>query len=589
MFFDQVGTMESLKNTFMGNNKAFCLLRERFVPSRSTALCLFVCLGLCLPSASPALAGKTTFKTKIGLMQVYADNLFMVDENPDDPKEESEEENGLTEDGEVRDQETQGGAVPGEEGTQEEAPVEEGSGDAAQNEEISNAETEANEGEATNELVDKKLSDWVRTYSPELEMKYETERLQTVSSVRFDIIRYNQYSELDDIDQLYKQTIAYELSPYTQVGADAAYSQDSSPDRGLEEESGLLLGSTVRTQQDYGAWARHSLSEYSMLDFSYKYSTESFSNSSLDDLLDRLDEEKAKEEGAKAEAEAQERGETREEEPEEEDTPSQAELRRERRESIDAKNHSASLTLTREVDWLTDSYVYANTQYLHQESKISIQDSAAFVLGIGFNLSETISLNFDAGLNYGRDQFDNRQLRLLEESPYYEIEDVAQTLDEWGPIAHARLNYQGEWTNASLNASHDVRPASGTGSLIKRTTLHLQAGHQWTEKFRVYSFASYYHNKQDGILELPPVAAEEALTFHNSIPELRDRLEQELEEYYEVDNTTYNFGLGFTYDLSRIFSLRGEYAYRINQNDVKGSEAFGNRFMLYLGTQFSTE
>ena len=565
---------------------ALRLLRGKLVSSRSTALYLFVSLGLYLPAAPPALAGKTTFKTRIGGMQVYADNLFMVDEDPDDPKEESEDENGQTENEEVRDPEVQGEEVPREDETLEEAPVEEGTGSyETQNEETNNVETAANEGEVTNELVEKKLSDWVTTYSPELEMKYETERLQTVSSVRFDIIRYNKYSELDDIDQLYKQTIAYEVSPYTQIGADAAYSQDSSPDRGLEEESGLLLGSTVRTQQDYGAWARHSLSEYSVLDFSYKYSTESFSSSSLDDLLDRLDEEKAKEE----EAEALERGEVREEEAEEEDTPSQAELRRERRESIDAKNHSASLTLTREVDWLTDSYVYANTQYLHQESKISIQDSAAFVLGIGFNLSETISLNFDAGLNYGRDQFDNRQLRLLEESPYYEIEDVAQTLDEWGPIAHARLNYQGEWTNASLNASHDVRPASGTGSLTKRTALHLQAGHQWTEKFRVYSFASYYHNKQDGILELPPVAAEEALAFHNSIPELRDRLEQELEEFYEVDSTTYNFGLGFTYDLSRIFSLRGEYAYRINQNDVKGSEAYGNKFMIYLSTQFPTE
>ena len=510
-----------------------------------------VCLCLVLQTA-PALAGNVTYQTRLSATQAYDDNLFLVDEHPDVKDERAEEE------AKTEEQATEDGQKQGEEET-----------------------------DVVQEPVEKKTADWATTISPELELGYETERLKSTGTARFDLIRYGKYTELNEVDQFYKQAIAYELSPYSKIGANAAYSRDSSRERELEE-SGLLLGNTVRTKQDYRGWVQHNLSEYSLLDFSYNYSTENFSSSSLDDLRDRRDAEKAEQE-AKEKGETTAGTEATQEEPTEEE-PSPAELRRQWREAINTKTHWASLGITREVDWLSSgSYVYANSQYLHQESKLSIQDSAAVVLGLGLQLSETISFSFDAGLNYGRDSYDNRRLRLLAEQPYYEQEVVPQTDSQWGPIAHAQFRYTGEDTVLSLNAAYDVRPASGTGTLADRTTVQLRAENQFSEKMRAYSYASYNHNKQDGILELPPLADEEALEFHNSIPALQERLDRELQSFYEVDTTTYSLGLGFLYDLSRLFLLKGEYVYRIHQNDVSGSDARGNRFLLQLSMKFPAE
>ncbi|MDO5675270.1 MAG: hypothetical protein Q4G66_10195 [bacterium] len=517
------------------------------------AAAVAICLGLAL-QATPAPAGNVTYQTRLRATQVYDDNLFLVDEHPDLKDEEPAEEEKTDE------QTVEAGDTQGE-------------------------EQDVEELDRVQEPVEKKMADWVTTISPELELGYETERLKSAGTVRFDLIRHGQHSELNDVEQFYKQTIAYELSPYSKIGADAAYSRESSRERELEE-TGLLLGNTVRTQQDYRGWVQHNLSEYSLLDFSYNYSTEDFSSSSLDDLLDRLDAEKAEQEALeKEENESATDAAANEEESEKE--PSPAELRRQRREAVDTKTHWASLGITREVDWLrSGSYVYLSSNYLHQESELSIQDSASVALGLGLQLSETLSFSFDAGLNYGRDSYDNRQLRLLAEAPYYELEVVPQTDSQWGPIAHAQLKYAGEDTTIFLNAAYDVRPASGTGTLTDRTTAQLRAENRLCEKIRVYSYATYYHNKQDGIMELPPAAAEEALAFHNSVAALKDRLERELEKFYEVDKTTYSLGLGFLYDLSSLFSLKGEYVYRIHQDDVKGSDARGNRFLLQLSMKF---
>lgn len=526
-----------------------------------------ICLGLALQTA-PAMAGKVSYQTRLRATQVYDDNLFLVDEHPDLKDEEAAEEEKTEEQSQVEEEET------GEQGQED--------GEAQ------DAEQAAAELDTLQKPVEKKMADWVTTISPELELGYETERLKSTGTVRFDLIRYGQYSELNDVDQFYKQTIAYELSPYSKIGADAAYARESSRERALEE-TGLLLGNTVRTQQDYKVWLQHTPSEYSLLDFSYNYSTENFSSSSLDDLLDRLDAEKAEQEALeKEENESASDATANEEETEEE--PSPAELRRQRREAVDTKIHWASLGITREVDWLrSGSYLYLSSNYLHQESRLSIQDSASVALGLGLQLSETLSFSFDAGLNYGRDRYDNRQVRLLAEAPYYELEVVPQTDSQWGPIAHAQLKYAGEDTTISLNAAYDVRPASGTGTLADRTTAQLRAENRLSEKARVYSYASYYHNRQDGIMELPPAAAEEALAFHNSVAALKDRLERKLEKFYEVDQTTYSLGLGFLYDFNRLFSLKGEYAYRIYQDDVRGSDARGNRFLLQLSMKFPVE
>lgn len=476
---------------------------------------------------SSGIASGYSFDVTLSVMQVYSDNLFLVDANR------------LLEEDETQ---------------------------------VEEERSETAETEATFDPREPELEDFITTISPGFQLGHASSRIESMLTVRYDFLHYSEYSQLNDIDQDYAGSIDYELTEYTRLDLDAAYKSDSSPDRDFDT-TGLVLGTAIRGRQDYGLALEHDLSELSKFLLGYNYSQDNFSTSSLDNRLIELEGALAAEED-NPELTANELSELE---------PSYAEKLRASREAIDSKIHSLSLTYNREVgDWFDNSYVFSTAQYLHFETSESIQNNLTMVLGGGSELTDTIAFRIDGGLQYTHEDYDYQQLKLLSERPFYDMVEDMGTQEEWGPVVHAQLDYRGEWTTASFRFGFDVQPASGRGTLTERTELRMDLAHRMGEHFNARGYATYFMNNRDGVEQLPPMADEEALAVHNAFPSLKDRLEEENEPLFGVDEKSITLGVELNYELNRYVNLVGQYSYTMLEKELINSDARRNRVFLRL-------
>lgn len=493
-------------------------------------LCGFM-YSIPLAVLSPSIAVGYTFNVTLSVMQAYNDNLFFVDED-----------RLLEEDGEQ---------VAGENG-------------------------ETAETETPFDPREPELADYITTTSPGFQFGYATSRIESMLTVRYDFLQYTEYSDLDDIDQDYAGSIDYELTEYTRLDLDASYKRDSSPDRDFES-TGLVLGTAIRGRQDYGVAVEHDLSEKSMLLMGYNYAQDDFSTSSLDNKLVELDEAITAED-EDIELTAGDNGELE---------PSYAEQLRASRKAVDSKIHSASLSYSRDIgDWFDNSFVFSTARYLHYETSQSIQNNLTMVLGGGAELTETISFRVDGGLQYTHEDYDYQQLKLLVERPFYDQVEVMRTQEEWGPVVHAQLDYQGEWTAASFKFGYDVQPASGKGTLTERTEFRLDLARRMGEHFKARGYATYFMNNRDGVEQLLPLVDEGALAVHNDLPPLKDRLEEEGKPLYGVDEKSLTLGVELNYEVNEYFNLVGQYSYTMLEKELTNSDARRNRVFLRLDFKY---
>lgn len=351
---------------------------------------------------------------------------------------------------------------------------------------------------------DAKISDFVTTVTPAVEMVYETGKSKTALTVRQDIARYAEYDDLNRVDQSYDGKVDYALSELSSVSLNAAYKVDHSADSDLET-SGLMLDTTKRERTNFGGEMQHAFSEKILGSLSYGYSREDYASGDY----------------------------------------------------TDSEANNVSFTLSREVGWLPDAYVYGSGGALFYQTDYSRQNNISAVLGGGFRLTEGISLNFDAGVRKSRETYDEWTLEWLRSPPYIQLVAVERTEEQWGKVAHFRIAYEGESTNANLKFSYDVQPASGRGALTERTQVAFDIGRRLSEACRVRGFSSYFLNYRDSS-----------------------------SNRYNVDESTVDLGIDLTYDLDRYFSLGGQYRYTLNQDDEEGDEADRNQFLLRLSYKY---
>ncbi len=348
-----------------------------------------------------------------------------------------------------------------------------------------------------------KLSDFITTISPAMELAYQTERSRTAVTIRQDISRYAEYDELDNVGQSYKGRFGYAINELSSIDLSAGYRLDHSADSELET-SGLLLDTTERKRRNLGGEIQYALSEKSGASLSYGFARDDYSN----------------------------------------DDP-------------DSEFNTVSLTLTREVDWLPEAYVYGSGGVMFYQTDYSRQNSTSAVLGGGFRLSEEISLNIDAGVRKSQEKYDEWGVQWLRVPPYYRLVTIERSEEEWGQIAHFQIAYQGEATTVNLDFSYDMQPASGRGTLTERTQIGLDVVRRLNEECRVRGFSSYFLNYREG-----------------------------LDQRYNVDETTVNLGIDLTYDFNRYVSLSGQYLHTLSQDDEDGTEADRNRFWVRLALKY---
>ncbi|MGI6657049.1 MAG: hypothetical protein ACOX5Z_09555 [Desulfobulbus sp.] len=349
-----------------------------------------------------------------------------------------------------------------------------------------------------------KLSDFITTISPGLEVEYERGKLNGTLSVRHDIAHYFEYDDLNSVDQSYQGTLSYSPNELSFLNLNAGYKRIFSTDSDLQT-SGVLLDNTERRRQTYGAQLRRLLSETLMTTLSYDYMRDDYASNRY----------------------------------------------------TDSEVNSFSLGLQKEVDWLPEGYVYASAGCMLYRTASTRQRNESLLLGGGFRLTEGISINLDAGVRKMRSKYDAWELEWVAWPFLYTVTPVRRTEEEWGQVAHGRIQYEGEMTTASLGFGYDVQPSGGQGTLTERTQVQFNVERRLTEDWRVRGFSSYFLNYREGY-----------------------------QGRYAQDKTTLNAGFELSCEINRYLTIRGRYLRTWAEDDRTGREADRNRFLLQLTGEY---
>lgn len=130
---------------------------------------------------------------------------------------------------------------------------------------------------------DTEQDDFITTTSLGLEIRERTELLTANLATRIDGLAYADYNELNDIEEYYKGSLAYQLTQFLKLSADAGYSVDSRSDRDLDV-TGYVFTSDVRRRQDYSCAADYQASEKTSLFTSYSYQDDQFETNDMDEF-----------------------------------------------------------------------------------------------------------------------------------------------------------------------------------------------------------------------------------------------------------------------------------------------------------------
>ncbi|MEW6219559.1 MAG: outer membrane beta-barrel protein [Thermodesulfobacteriota bacterium] len=124
--------------------------------------------------------------------------------------------------------------------------------------------------------------DVIITLSPGLTLVEQTERLEATLAGRLDLVDYAALDRLDAVDHDYSARTSYEVTPRCLVRAEAAYREDSRPDRDLET-TGLILGTTSRERQTYTLGIDLAATELGTGSLTYTHNTVNFRETAASD------------------------------------------------------------------------------------------------------------------------------------------------------------------------------------------------------------------------------------------------------------------------------------------------------------------
>jgi hypothetical protein len=285
---------------------------------------------------------------------------------------------------------------------------------------------------------------FITRVTPGLELIERTERLDLRLSGALTPYVYWEDSNLNSVDQDYSGRVAYLLTPRLRVGAEAGVRVDHQPDRDILT-TGVAYGDSRRIQQRYGGNAAYDFTERTSGSVAYVYNREDW-RSNDPDLED---------------------------------------------------DHSNAVTFGLSRDLATAKGVtvgLVNAGYARYTYETSKTDYWFGTVGMRHRLTEIFNVSADVGARYTHSEFDVQRLVFV--PPFFLTAVTEQESDSgWGGIAHAGLAYAGERTHASVDASYDVAPLSGSTGVVERTALTFDGGHLLTEKLRLGIFTGVFRNK----------------------------------------------------------------------------------------------
>jgi hypothetical protein len=285
---------------------------------------------------------------------------------------------------------------------------------------------------------------FITRVTPGLELIERTERLDLRLAGFVTPSVYWEDSNLNSVDQDYSASTGYLLTPRLRVGAQAAVRVDHQPDRDILT-TGVAYGDSRRIQQRYGGNAGYDFTERTSGSVGYVYTREDWRSNDPD--------------------------------------------------LEDDHSHAVTLGLSRDLaaaKGVTLGLVNAGyARYTYETSKT---DYWFGTVGVKHRLTEIFNVSADAGGRYTHSEFDVQRLVFVPPG-FLAVVREQETDSGWGGIGHAGVEYVGERTRASVDASYDVAPLSGSSGVVQRTALTFSGGHLLTEKLRLGLFTGAFQNK----------------------------------------------------------------------------------------------
>ncbi len=130
--------------------------------------------------------------------------------------------------------------------------------------------------------VQDRVSDFITTVSPGLNIVDKTERLDLALTGRLDGIYYADTSELDSVDQHYLGHLGYEITERLSLLSDAWYIEDSRPDRDIIE-TGLVQGAELRKRRFFSLGGDYQTGENTSNNLFYRYEQSDYTDEEFAD------------------------------------------------------------------------------------------------------------------------------------------------------------------------------------------------------------------------------------------------------------------------------------------------------------------
>jgi hypothetical protein len=294
--------------------------------------------------------------------------------------------------------------------------------------------------------ADDTISDFITTLSGGLKFLNQTERTDLFLSGIVERLLYSDEKDLDNWDQYYKGRFGYKFTERFRAQVDAAYTQDSRPDRDVAD-SGLILAAVPRVIQKYGAAADYDITEITTSNLFYRYTQQDFEPRQVNVILD------------------------------------------------DYRAHRAGLGFVHRLDkYLPNTAGRLNFGY----NKFTYPESGTETkvvygtVGVAYDFTEKWRFLIDIGPNYYDTEFN-----IFGDNFNY---------SGWGGTGTLKIAYTGEYTGSSLTLSHGIEPASGRSGSSERTYGIFDIYYRFAERGRVGFETGYYVNKANsGELAILPL------------------------------------------------------------------------------------
>ncbi|MBT1076731.1 outer membrane beta-barrel protein [Geobacter grbiciae] len=211
-------------------------------------------------------------------------------------------------------------------------------------------------------------------------------------------------------------------------------------------------------------------------------------------------------------------------------------------------SHDLSVVLERNLSAylpdLTGSLIFGYGNYQTREATDTKVEQYLAMAGVSWSNTELWKLFANLGASYTTSEFGT-----LAGSSFVRTGDHS-----WGVTGKAGASYRDEYTTGTLAFSQGIVPASGRTGASRRTGLTLDMSRRFTEELTGFLSTGFFLNRSD-----------------------RGEFSAG-----EIDETTFNAGIGARYNVSRDFFLEARYGYARIDYGTTGQTAERNGVMMSL-------